>query len=151
MRLELPAGLDGHRRRIRRGGYPSRKAAVAVLARLRAPRTGDTGARMLTVGDWLSEGLLALFFLVVGLEIRREMSAGALTDIRAAVLPVVAALGGVVAPAVIYLTASSRRSRPGRRMSSCRCSHSRLPASICVSTCCHRDRDRFCSASCSDW
>jgi integrase len=53
VRLELPAGLDGHRRRIRRGGYPSRKAAAAVLARLRAPRPGDTGARMLTVGDWL--------------------------------------------------------------------------------------------------
>ncbi|MGH3191902.1 MAG: tyrosine-type recombinase/integrase [Streptosporangiaceae bacterium] len=53
MRLELPAGLDGRRRRIRRGGYPSRRAAEAVLARLRAPRAGDTGARMLTVGDWL--------------------------------------------------------------------------------------------------
>jgi integrase len=53
VRLELPAGLDGRRRRIRRGGYPSRKAAVAVLARRRAPRPGDTGARMLTVGDWL--------------------------------------------------------------------------------------------------
>ncbi len=38
VRLELPAGLDGHRRRVRRGGYPSRRAAVAVLARLRAPR-----------------------------------------------------------------------------------------------------------------
>jgi hypothetical protein len=53
VRLELPAGLDGHRRRIRRGGYPSCKAAEAVLARLRAPRLGDTGARMLAVGDWL--------------------------------------------------------------------------------------------------
>jgi hypothetical protein len=38
VRLELPAGLGGHRRRIRRGGYPSRKAALEVLARLRAPR-----------------------------------------------------------------------------------------------------------------
>jgi hypothetical protein len=37
VRLELPAGLDGHRRRIRRGGYASRKAAVAVLAWLRHP------------------------------------------------------------------------------------------------------------------
>jgi len=59
VRLELPAGLDGHRRRIRRGGYPSRKAAVAVLARLRAPRPGDTGARMLTVGDWLAHWLVS--------------------------------------------------------------------------------------------
>jgi len=57
----------------------------------------------LTVGEWLSEGLLAIFFLVVGLEIRREMTAGALADRRAAVLPVVAAFGGVLAPAAIYL------------------------------------------------
>jgi len=41
VRLELPTALDGHRRRIRRGGYPSRKAAAAVLARLRGPRSGD--------------------------------------------------------------------------------------------------------------
>jgi integrase len=58
VRLELPAGLDGHRRRIRRGGYPSRKAAEAVLARLRAPHPGDAGARMLTVGDWLAHWLV---------------------------------------------------------------------------------------------
>jgi integrase len=58
VRLELPAGLDGHRRRIRRGGYPSRKAAESVLARLRTPRPGDTGARMLTVGDWLAHWLV---------------------------------------------------------------------------------------------
>src|SRR5258708_37617599 len=55
VRLELPAGLDGRRRRIRRGGYPSRRAAAAVLARLRAPRPGDGGGRMLTVGDWLAQ------------------------------------------------------------------------------------------------
>jgi len=59
VRLELPAGLDGRRRQIRRGGYPSRAAAVAVLARLRAPRPGDTGARMLTVGDWLAHWLVS--------------------------------------------------------------------------------------------
>src|SRR5215831_10034155 len=59
VRLELPAGLDGHRRRIRRGGYPSRKVALEVLARLRAPRPGDTGARMLTVGDWLAHWLVS--------------------------------------------------------------------------------------------
>src|SRR5580704_13615767 len=57
----------------------------------------------MSVGQWCSEGLLAVFFLLVGLEIRREMTAGALTDRRAAVLPVVAAIGGVIAPALIYL------------------------------------------------
>ena len=46
-------------RRIRRGGYPSRKAAAAVLARLRVPRPGDPGGRMLTVGDWLAHWLVS--------------------------------------------------------------------------------------------
>src|SRR5215470_1431379 len=53
VRLELPAGLDGRRRRIRRGGYPSRKDAAAVLAQLRTRQPGDAAGRVLTVGDWL--------------------------------------------------------------------------------------------------
>ncbi len=57
----------------------------------------------LTVREWFSEALLSVFFLLVGLEIRREMTAGALMDRRAATLPIVAAVGGVVAPALIYL------------------------------------------------
>jgi len=61
------------------------------------------GALTLTVGAWFSEGLLAFFFLLVGLEIRREMTAGALADWRAALLPIIAAVGGVLAPAAIYL------------------------------------------------
>ncbi len=62
-----------------------------------------SAALSLSVADWFSEGLLAIFFLLVGLEIRREMTSGALTDWRAAVLPVVAALGGASVPALIYL------------------------------------------------
>jgi len=57
----------------------------------------------MTVREWCSEGLLAFFFLLVGVEIRREMTVGALADRRAAILPIVAAVGGVVAPALIYL------------------------------------------------
>lgn len=57
----------------------------------------------LTTGAWFSEGLLAIFFLLVGLEIRREMTVGTLADRRAAILPVIAAFGGVLAPAAIYL------------------------------------------------
>lgn len=57
----------------------------------------------LPVRDWFSEGLLAIFFLLVGLEIRREMTAGALSDVRAALLPAIAAMGGVLAPAFLYL------------------------------------------------
>ncbi len=57
----------------------------------------------LSVASWCSEGLLAIFFLILGLEIRREAKAGSFADRRAAVAPVVAAMAGVVAPAVFYL------------------------------------------------
>jgi len=57
----------------------------------------------LTVGEWCSEGLLAFFFLLVGLEIRREMTAGILKDRKAAILPVAAAMGASIVPALIYL------------------------------------------------
>ncbi len=53
---------------------------------------------------WVSEGLMSFFFLVVGLEIRREIIKGELQDRRKAVLPIAAALGGMVLPAIIYLS-----------------------------------------------
>ena len=67
----------------------------------------------LTIGDWCSEGLLAVFFLLVGLEIRREMTAGGLADPRAALLPVIAAIGGGIAPALIYLAVNHGAMAPG--------------------------------------
>jgi NhaA family Na+:H+ antiporter len=71
------------------------------------------GAMSLSVGDWVSEGLLAIFFLIVGLEIRREMTAGSLSDPKAAAAPVIAALGGVLAPAAIYLALNPGPTAPG--------------------------------------
>jgi NhaA family Na+:H+ antiporter len=65
-------------------------------------RAGDR-ALSLTTRDWLAEGLLSFFFLIVGLEIRRELTVGALAERRAALLPIVAAIGGVVMPALVYL------------------------------------------------
>ncbi len=56
-----------------------------------------------TIGHWVNDGLMAVFFFFVGLEIKREILAGELSDWRQAVLPVVAALGGAVVPAAIYL------------------------------------------------
>lgn len=55
---------------------------------------------------WINDILMTVFFLVVGMEIRREMHEGALKDIRQAALPVAAAIGGVVVPAVLYLALS---------------------------------------------
>jgi len=52
---------------------------------------------------WINDGLMTVFFLVVGMEIRREMHEGALSNLRQASLPIAAALGGVMVPALIYL------------------------------------------------
>jgi NhaA family Na+:H+ antiporter len=57
----------------------------------------------LDLRHWINEGLMALFFLVVGLEIKREIVHGELQDIKKAILPLGAAIGGMVVPALIYL------------------------------------------------
>jgi Na+/H+ antiporter NhaA len=55
------------------------------------------------LGHWVDDGLMTLFFFVIGLEVRREFSIGELTDRRRAAIPVVAALGGLTVPALLYL------------------------------------------------
>ena len=57
----------------------------------------------LDLRHWVNDGLMAIFFLIVGLEIKREMTSGHLAGRRAAALPVAAALGGMIVPAAIYL------------------------------------------------
>jgi Na+:H+ antiporter, NhaA family len=57
----------------------------------------------LTVGDWAKDGLLALFFFVAGLELKRELVIGELSRLKQAVLPVVAAIGGMIVPALVAL------------------------------------------------
>lgn len=52
---------------------------------------------------WINDGLMAVFFFVVGLELKREIIGGELSDIKSAVLPISAAIGGMVFPALIYL------------------------------------------------
>lgn len=52
--------------------------------------------------SWVNEGLMALFFLLVGLELKREIMVGELASLRNAALPIAGAIGGMIAPAVIY-------------------------------------------------
>ncbi|GAA2139503.1 Na+/H+ antiporter NhaA [Nocardioides koreensis] len=57
----------------------------------------------LSLGTWAADGLLAIFFFVAGLELKREFVAGDLRDPRRAALPVVAAVGGMALPALVYV------------------------------------------------
>ena len=52
---------------------------------------------------WINDGLMAVFFLLIGLEIKRELILGELSSFNKALLPVLAAVGGIVFPATIYL------------------------------------------------
>lgn len=63
----------------------------------------------LDLRHWVDEGLMALFFFVVGLEVRRELLHGELRGRRTATLPVAAALGGMVVPALLYLVVAGGR------------------------------------------
>ena len=56
----------------------------------------------LTLHQWINDGLMAIFFLLVGLEIKRELLAGELASVKQAALPIAAALGGMVVPAALY-------------------------------------------------
>ncbi|MFT5662409.1 MAG: NhaA family Na+:H+ antiporter [Sulfurimonas sp.] len=53
---------------------------------------------------WINDGLMAIFFFMIGLEIKREILAGELSNIKVAMLPILAAIGGMVLPALIYLS-----------------------------------------------
>ena len=56
----------------------------------------------LSVSHWINDGLMAIFFLLIGLELKREVYVGELSDIKNATLPILAALGGISVPALIH-------------------------------------------------
>ena len=95
------------------GGVLLLIAAVAAIlaanfgdgyATLRDTSFGPESLRLnLTVGGWAADGLLAIFFFVAGLELKREFVAGDLRDPRRAALPIVAALGGMAVPALVFV------------------------------------------------
>jgi Na+:H+ antiporter, NhaA family len=103
------------------GGLLLLAATVVALGWANSPFAAayeSLWARELTIGagslaitedlrHWVNDGLMTLFFFVVGLEIKRELVAGELREPRRASLPVLAALGGVVVPAAIFLALNS--------------------------------------------
>ena len=91
-------------------------------------RIGDE-ALSLDLRDWVNEGLMTLFFLVVGLEAKRELDLGELRDRRRVAIPVLAALGGLAVPVL-----STSRSTPGSRRRTAgapRCRPTRPSPSAC--------------------
>lgn len=64
---------------------------------------GEGAGFGLSLHHWVNDGLMAIFFFLIGLELKRELLVGELASLRKAILPVMAALGGVLCPALIYL------------------------------------------------
>ncbi|OKK18602.1 sodium:proton antiporter [Streptomyces sp. CB00455] len=98
------------------GGVLLLMAAVAALLWANIPPIADSYASVrsfhigpaalgldLSLQHWAADGLLAVFFFVAGIELKRELVAGDLRDAKAAALPVIAALCGMAAPALVYL------------------------------------------------
>ncbi|MCP2258000.1 sodium/proton antiporter, NhaA family [Streptoalloteichus tenebrarius] len=72
---------------------------------IRDLRVGPVALHMdLSLAEWAKNGLLALFFFVAGLELKRELVVGELSDLRSALLPVIAAVGGMTIPAALALS-----------------------------------------------
>ena len=86
----------------------------AYYAWLKSEHVLQIGPLMLelTISEWIKEGLMAVFFLVVGLEIKYEILKGELSDPKKLATPVLAALGGMVAPALVYLAVSGASGGP---------------------------------------
>jgi NhaA family Na+:H+ antiporter len=79
--------------------------AEVYFSTLKSEQLLQIGALRLemSISEWIKEGLMALFFLVVGLEIKYEILRGELSDPKKLATPVLAALGGMIAPALVYL------------------------------------------------
>ena len=107
------------------GGLVLLAAAVVALVWANSPLAGsyaDLWGTYVTVGAgsfeiskplllWVNDGLMAIFFFVVGLEIKREVLAGELAEPRKAALAIAAALGGMVVPALLYSAVTSGTDR----------------------------------------
>jgi Na+:H+ antiporter, NhaA family len=85
--------------------WANSSASDAYIRLWQTPITVGQGPLAITVDlqQWINDGAMTLFFFVAGLEIKRELIVGELSERRTAALPVAAAVGGVILPAVLYL------------------------------------------------
>ncbi|MFC9687457.1 Na+/H+ antiporter NhaA [Kribbella sp. NPDC056951] len=100
------------------GGMLLLSAAVVALIWANSPwqdayhHVRDLQLGPLTVESWASDGALTLFFYLAGVELKRELVVGSLSKVSEAVVPVVAAISGMVLPAIIYLAVNLKDGRP---------------------------------------
>ena len=102
-------GAGGGPDQFRRWG----RASTALWQQYLGVSFGDASFRM-SLLHWVNDGLLTIFFLVVGLEIKREFTVGHLASLRSAALPIAAAIGGMVVPALLYFLRHSGRALGAR-------------------------------------
>lgn len=88
-------------------GLANSPLALGWHALFEQPLAWTPLARMQNLHDWINDGLMAVFFLVVGLEIKREFIMGSLSDSARRRLPVIAALTGIAVPALVYLAVTA--------------------------------------------
>jgi NhaA family Na+:H+ antiporter len=113
--LQAIESFESFFKKVARGSYPLFFAAVLALvwANLSAASYHDLWHTDLSIGlghlqltksliHWIDEALMTLFFFTVGLEIKRELLVGELASLKQALLPIAAALGGMLLPAAIY-------------------------------------------------
>jgi NhaA family Na+:H+ antiporter len=118
--IKAPLPISTIRRFLRNeaaGGYILMAAAALAMAVANSPMAQEYDRLLhsyyggLSVLHWINDGLMALFFLLVGLEIKREMVDGQMASWPRRILPGAAALGGMLVPALVYLAIN--RHSPG--------------------------------------
>ena len=86
----------------------SHRHAYFALAAMHIPLRVGAFAVDLSLADWVREGLMPLFFLVLGMQLKFELLRGELSNLRGLAAPALAALGGLLAPAAAYLLIAGR-------------------------------------------
>ena len=99
----LPLTADGYQRLL--------NIDIALVVRGSGGMIDWMFPRGLTLQTFVNDGLMVVFFFLIGLEIKREIVVGQLSSVKKAILPVLAALGGMVVPALIYFRSTRGPSR----------------------------------------